>query len=150
MNARLEVRDAQNAKRLTIFRNLQNKQKINGIQEHGTSSAEKDDWPPNTIPSMSQMINSTRSTNMDGPGVFTLIALVNIRPIKFILDSGSPVTLILKSQFNKSTPMRPFETEYRDGNDNRIKFGGKTMAKVEIDWKQKRLVIMVTTKKRTP
>ena len=48
----------------------------------------------------------------------------------------SPLNLISKSQCNKMTSLRPLETKYRDPNDNRIKFEGKTMANVQIDGKQ--------------
>ena len=85
--------------------------------------------------------------NKDGPDFFTLIALVNKRPIKFIIDSGSPVTLIPKSLFNGTTPLKPLKTEYRDVNDNIIKFEGKTTAMVEINRQQNNLEILLTTKK---
>ena len=85
--------------------------------------------------------------NKDGPNFFTLTALVNNRPIKFIIDSGSPITLIPESLFNRITPLK---TEYRDVNDNRIKFERKTIAIVEIDGKRNDLEFLVTTKKTNP
>ena len=118
--------------------------------EGETSSAGEDDWTPNTIHSVKQKIHSTRSMSSNGPEFFTVTALVNNRPIKFIIDSGSPVTLIPKSQFNKLAPLRPLETEYRDVNDNRIRFEGKTTAKVEINGTRKELELLVTTKKTNP
>ena len=66
------------------------------------------------------------------------MTFVNNRPTKSIIESGSPATLLPKSQFIKVTQLRPLETEYRDVNDNRIKFEGKTIAKTEIDEKRKR------------
>ena len=68
---------------------LQNKQKRNRIKEHETSSAEEDDWSPNKIDCVNQKIHSTRQMRKGGPDFFTLTALVNIRPIKFIIDSGN-------------------------------------------------------------
>ena len=124
--------------------------KINRIQEHETSSAEADDWSPNTIHYISQKIHSTRQMSKDGPDFFTLTSLVNKRPIKFIIDSGSPVTLIPKSLFNGTTPLKPLKTEYRDVNDNMIKFKGKTTAMVEINGQQNNLEILITTKKTNP
>ena len=117
--------------------------------EGETSSAGEDDWTPNTIHSVKQKIHSTRLTNNNGPEIFTVTALVNHRPIKFIIDSGSPVTLISKSQFNKITQLRSLETEYRDVNDNRIQFEGKTSAKIEINATQKELELLITIKKIT-
>ena len=96
------------------------------------------------------MVHSTRQTKKNGPEIFTLTALVNNRPIKFIIDSGSPVTLIPKSQFNSTTPLMPIGTEYRDVNDNRIKFEGKTIASVEINGKRNNLEVLITTKKTNP
>ena len=115
-----------------------------------TSSSGEDDWTPNTIHSVKQKIHSTRSMNKNGPEFFTITALVNNRPIKFIIDSGSPVTLIPKSQFNKITTLRLLETEYRDVNDNQIQFEGKTTARVGINGTRKELGLLVTTKKTKP
>ena len=124
--------------------------RVNNIMEEETSSANEDDWTPNTIHSVKQKIHSTRSKNSNGPDFFTITELVNNRPIKFIIDSGSPVTLIPKSLFNNITQLHPLKTEYRDVNDNRIQFEGKTMAKMEIDRKQKELETLVTTKRTNP
>ena len=118
--------------------------RVNHIMEEETSSANEHDWTPNTIHSVKQMIHSTLSVNNNGPDFFTITALLNKRPIKFIFDSGSPVTLIPRSLFNNVTQLHPLKTEYRNVNDNRIQFEGKTMAKVEIDGKQKELDILVT------
>ena len=46
--------------------------------------------------------------------------------------------------------MKPLKTEYRDVNDNRIKFEGKTTATVEINGKRNDLEILITTKKTNP
>ena len=124
--------------------------KINRIQEHGTSSAEEDDWSPNTIHCINQKIHSTRQLNKDVSDFFTLTALVDNRPIKFIIDRGSPVTLIPKSLFNRITPLKPLKAEYRDVNDNRIKFEGKTTATIERNGKRNDLEILTTTKKINP
>ena len=121
--------------------------KVNHIMEEETKIANEDDWTPNTILSVNQKIHSTRSVNSNGPDFFTTTALVNNRPIKFIIDSGSPVTLIPKPLFNNITQLHPLKTEYRDVNDNRIQLERKTMAKVEIDGKQKEREILVTTKR---
>ena len=123
--------------------------RINRIQEQETSSAEEDEWSPNTIHCINQKIHSTRQVNKDGPDFVTLTALVNNRPIKFIIDSGSPVTLIPKSLFNGITPLKPLKTEYWDVNDNKIRFEGKTTATVEING-QRNLGILITTKKTNP
>ena len=124
--------------------------RVNHVQDDEASSAEEDDWSPNTIHSVNQMVHSTRQTKKNGPEFFSLTALVNNRPIKFIIYSGSPVTLIPKSQFNSTTPLMPIGTEYRDVNDNRIKFEGKTIASVEINRKRNNFEVLITTKKTNP
>ena len=126
-----------------------NKRK-NHIQDDEARSAEDDDWSPNTIHSVNQKVHSTRQIKKNGTEFFTLTALKNNRPIKFILDSGSQVTLIPKSQFNGIPPLRPIGTEYRDVNDNPIKVEGKTTASVEINGKRNDLEILITTKKTNP
>ena len=117
--------------------------------EGETTSAVEDDWTPNTIHSVKQKIHSTRPTNNNGPEFFTVTALVNNRPIKFIIDSGSPVTLMSKSKFNKITSLRPLETEYRDVNDNGIRFEGK-QRESRNQRNRKELDILITTKKTNP
>ena len=110
-NAQLEGRNVQSAENGVKMLPVQ--QKINHIQDEATSSAEDDEWSPDTIHSKNQKIHSMRSMNSNGPEFFTLSALVNNRPKKFIIESGSPVTLISKSLFNNTTPLHPLETEYK-------------------------------------
>ena len=124
--------------------------RVNHVQDDEASNAEEDDWSPNTIHSVNHKVHSTRQIKKNGPEFFTLTALVNNRPIKFIIDSGSPVTLIPKSEFNRITPLMPIGTEYRDVNDNRIKFEGKTIASVEVNGKRNNLEVLTTTKKTNP
>ena len=150
-NVRPEERNVQNAKKIGHYAKCcRTNKKINRIQEQETSSAEEDEWPPNTIHCINQKIHSTRQVNKDGPDFFTLTALVNNRPIKFIIDSGSPVTLRPKSLFNGITPLKPLKTEYRDVNNNKIRFEGKTTATVEINGQRNNLEILITTKKSNP
>ena len=132
------------------YKNYAETKKMNRIQEHETSSAEEDNWSPNTIHCINQKIHSTRQVNKDGPDFFTLTSLVNKRSIKFIIDSGSQVTLIPKILFNGTTPLKPLKTEYRDLNYNIIRFEGKTTAMVEINRQQNNLEILITTKKPNP
>ena len=65
-------------------------------------------------------------------------------------DSGSPVTLTPKSLFNGITQLKPLKTEYRDVNDNKIRFEGKTTATVERNGQRNILEILITTKKTNP
>ena len=85
----------------------------------------------------------TRCKN--GPPFYTKTLLVNNRPIKFIDDTGSPVTLIPKSKFNNITTLKPVTIDYRDVNDNKIKFEGKTTANIVIDGTERQLELLITT-----
>ena len=52
--------------------------------------------------------------------------------------------------FQQNNPLKPIETEYKDEDDNRIRFQGKTIATVEINGKRNNLEILVPTKKTNP
>ena len=76
--------------------------------------------------------------------------MVNNRPIKFIVDTCSPVTLIPKLKFNRITEINPVLEDYRDVNNNKIKFESKTLANIEFDGKSKQLELLITTKQTHP
>ena len=124
--------------------------KINHIADEETESANEDDWIPDKIRSIQQKINSMGATNKNGIPFHTRTILVNNRPIKFIVHTGSPVTLIPKLKFNRITDMKPVLEDYRDVNDNKTKFEGKTVANIEIDGKSKQLELLITTKQTHP
>ena len=90
------------------------------------------------------------ATNRNGTPFYTRTLLVNNRPIKFIVDTGSPVTLIPKLKFKEITDIKSVSEDYRDVNDNKIKFEGKTLANIEIDGKSKQLELLITTKQTHP
>ena len=114
------------------------------------TSAEEDNWTPNKIHSINKTVHSTKQISKDGQPFFTVTVLVNNRQIKFIIDSGSPVTLIPKQKFNGITTVYPLHKEYRDVNNNKIKFEGKTMATIEMDGEKKKLELLITTKRTNP
>ena len=124
--------------------------KINHIADEEAESADEDDWIPDKIHLIQQKINSVGTTNKNGNPFYTETLLVNNRPIKFIVDTGSPVTLIPKLKFNRTTEINPVIEDYRDVNDNKIKFEGKTLANVEFDGKSKQLELLITTKQTHP
>ena len=124
--------------------------KINHIGDEEADSADEDDWIPDKIHSIQENINSMRAKSKNGIPFCTRTLLVNNRPIKFIVDTGSPVTLIPKTRFNKITTIRPVSENYRDVNDSKIKFEGKTLANIEIDGKTKQLELLITTEQTHP
>ena len=104
-------------------------EKINHIAEEA-DSADKDDWIPDRIHSKQQKIHSLATNNKNGPSFYTVTLLVNNRPIKFIINTGSPVTLIPKSKFNEGTTLKPITVDYRDVNDNKMKYEGRTTTNI--------------------
>ena len=118
--------------------------------ESEASSAEEDEWSPNKIHLITRTVHSTKQNTKDGQPFFTTTALVKNRPIKFIIDGGSTVTLVPNQIFYQITPKQPLNTEYRDVNNNRTKFEGKTMAKVEINGETKNLELLTTTRRTNP
>ena len=76
-----------------------------------TSSAEEDDWEYDRI----QRIDNIKQKEV----FYNAILLVNNVPIKFIIDSGSPVTLIPISLFSKITPIELLKTTYNDVNNQK-------------------------------
>ena len=51
--------------------------------------------------------------------------IINNALIKFIIDSGSPVTLIPQHLFNEITKMEKMNNNYKEVNDNKIEFIGQ-------------------------
>ena len=124
--------------------------KINHIADEETDNADEEKWIPDKIHSKQQKINSIGAKSKNGIPFYTRTLLVNNRPIKFIVDTGSPVTLIPKTKFSRITTIRPVSEDYRDVNDNKIKFEGEILANIEIDGKSKQLELLITTKQTHP
>ena len=76
--------------------------------------------------------------------------MVNNVPIKFSIDSGSPVTLIPECLFNNITTIKPFKTTYEDVNNQRIEFTGQTNALVKTNKETIELPLLITKAKTSP
>ena len=113
-------------------------------------SADEDEWTPDKIYSIQQKHNSMGTRCKNRPPFYTKTLLVNNRPIKFIVDTGSPVMLIPKIKFNNITTKKPIKIDYRVVNDNKIKFEGKTTANKEIVGTERQLELLITTKQTHP
>ena len=121
---------------------------IRHIQDETASSAEEDNWMPNKLHLIQRTINSTSRMDDNRADYYTRTLLVNNRPIKFIVDTGSPVTLIPMAKFNNKTEIKPMTERYKDVNDNNINFVGKTMAKVESNGCELKLELLITKRQR--
>ena len=121
--------------------------RINNIKEDSeASNADDDNWEAQMTHLIKQTVNLTTNERKGGRDYFTTRLLVNNRPITFIIDSGSPVSLIPQQKFNNITPIKPLMMEHNDVNNNRIKFVGKTTAQVEADRKRVHLDLFITKK----
>ena len=124
--------------------------KINFNAFEKTYNVDEDDWIPDRIHSIQQKIHSIGRKSKNGPPFCTKTLLFNNRPIKFIVDTGSPVILIPKMKFNKITTIKPVIEDYRDVNDNEIKLEGKTIANIESDGNVRQLQLLITTRQTHP
>ena len=88
----------------------------------------------------------SRTDNCFTPKHYWLIT----ETIKLIVDTGSSVTPIPKTKFNSITTIRPITEDYRDVNNNKRKFEGKTTANIEVDGKMRQLELPITTRQTHP
>ena len=107
-----------------------------------TSSAEKDKWEYDRI----QRVDNTKQKKC----FYNATLLVNYVPIKFIIDSGSPVTLIMECLFSKSTPIEPLKATYKDVSNQKINFVGQTKATVKTNKKTIELQLLITKIQTAP
>ena len=106
-----------------------------------SSSAEEDNWDYNKI----QSINNKKKKE----DFFHATLLVNDVPIKFIIDSGSPVTLIPQKLFKGTSEVTKLNTNYKDVND-KIEFRGQTLATVKTNNTTLQLPLLITKANITP
>ena len=124
--------------------------KLNHIADEEAESADEDNWTLDKIHSIQPKINSIGAKSKNGIPFYTRTLLINNRPMNIIVDTGSPVTLIPKLKFNKITAVKPVSEDYRDVNDNKVMFEGKTLANIVIDGKSKQLELLINTKQTHP
>ena len=107
-----------------------------------TSSAEEDNWDYDKI----QRMNNSKKKN----DYIYVTLLVNNAPIELIIDSGSPVTLIPKRLLNEITKVKKLNNDYKDVNDNKIEFIGRTNATVKTNSTTLQLPLLITKANITP
>ena len=93
-----------------------------------TSSEEEEESEPEEIRQITQ-INKILPDNNDQYGVEMII---NGEKQKFIIDTGSPVTIMPYDQkIHKTKKIKPMKEKYQDVNKNEFKFMGKTWVTAE-------------------
>ena len=76
--------------------------------------------------------------------------LVNNLPFKFIIDSGSSVTLIPKCLFNKITSLDPLKTTREDVNNRKIDLVDEAKATVKTNKETIDLPLFITKAQTAP
>ena len=106
-----------------------------------SSSADDDHWEYNKM----QSINNKKKGHY-----FHATLLVDNVPIKFRLDSGSPVTLIPQRLFSDISEVTKCNTSYKDVNDNKVELLGKTKATVKTNNTTLQIPLLITKVNITP
>ena len=117
--------------------------KITHIAVEEAYSADEDSTPSRIL-LCQEKINAMGTKSKNEPPLYTKTVFVHTRPIKFIVDAGSPVPLLPRTKLNSIPIIRPVREDYRDVIDNKRKFEGKTTANVEVDGKKKQPELLIT------
>ena len=119
--------------------NINDQRRINYLEE--TSSEEEEESEPEEIRQITQ-INKILPDNNDHYGVEMII---NGDKQKFIIDTGSPVTIMPYDQkIHKTKEIKPMKERYQDVNKNEIKFMGKTWVTAEYNGVSTKLPMLIT------
>ena len=119
----------------TLRKHVSYSQKNTTFVDRTTSSAEEDNWDHDKFKGY--------TTTKKGDYIYVTL-LVNNTPIKFIINSGSPVTPIPLRLFNKTTKVEKMNTDYKDVNDNKIEFVGQNNAMVKTKTTSLQLPLLIT------
>ena len=118
--------------------NRNDQRRINYLEE---TSSEEEESEPEEIRQITQ-INKILPDNNDHYGVEMII---NGKKQKFIIDTGSPVTIMPYDQkLHKTKEIKPMKERYQDVNKNEIKFMGKTWVTAEYNWISTKLPMLIT------
>ena len=124
-----------------LCRSKQNKndqRRINYLEE---TSSEEEESEPEEIRRITQ-INKIVVDNNDQYGVEMII---NGKKQKFIIDTGSPVTIMPYDQkIHNTKEIKPMKERYQDVNKNEIKFMGKTWVTAEYNRTSTKLPMLIT------
>ena len=106
-----------------------------------TSEENSEESEPEEILQITQ-INKVLPDNKDHYGVEILI---NGKNQKFIIDTGSPVTIMPNNPtLYNPEDVQPLRERYQDVNKNEIKFLGKVWVYIEYNSKQTKLPLLIT------
>ena len=128
-----------NCKKMGHFAKVCKSKTVSRIQKEPTTDSSTETWPE---------IDHIQSVNgINRAGFLKAILLVHGQPIEFIIDTGSPVTIIPPiigpMEINKTTK------SFVDVNKSPIKFKGEAMVEVKTEKCKEILAILITENKNT-
>ena len=128
-----------NCKKMGHFAKVCKSKTVSRIKEMASSDSSTEPWPE---------IDHIQSVNgVNRVDFYKKILLVHGQPIEFIIDTGSPVTIvppIITPKEKKKTTKT-----FVDVNTNPIRFKGEAMVEVKTEKSKKILPILITENKNT-
>ena len=119
-------------------------QKIRQIRQEEEESEKSES---ETESDSSNSINHLKEINKieERPDHYTMTIKINGTPKKFIVDTGSPVTIMpMDKQIIQSAEIQKINNRYQDINKNEVKFLGKVMVNTEYENNKPNLPILIT------
>ena len=128
-----------NCRKMGHFAKVCKSKTVNGIQKEPSTDSNTESWPE---------IDHIQSVNgINRIDFYKAILLVQGQPIEFMIDTGSPVTII--SPIINSAEIHKTTKSFVDVNKIPIKFKGETMVAVKTEKSKITLPILITKNKNT-
>ena len=128
-----------NCKKMDHFAKVCKSKTVSRIQKGPSTDSDTESWPE---------IDHIQSVNgINRIDFYKAILLVQGQPIEFIIDTGSPVTII--PPIINTAELHKTTKSFVDVNKNPIKFKGETMVEVKTEKSKITLPILITENKNT-
>ena len=128
-----------NCKKMGHFAKVCKSKTVSRIQKEPSTDSDTESWPE---------IDHIQSVNgINRIDFYKAILLVQGQPIEFIIDTGSPVTII--PPIINTAELYKTTKSFVDVNKNPIKFKGETMVEVKTEKSKITLPILITENKNT-
>ena len=128
-----------NCKKMGHFANVCKSKTVSRVKEVTSSDNNTEPWP--------EIDHIESVSGVNRVDFYKAILLVQDQPIEFIIDTGSPVTII--PPIITSTEIKKTTKTFVDVNKNPIKFKGEAMVEVKTEKSNEILPILITENKNT-
>ena len=128
-----------NCKKMGHFAKVCKSKTVSRIAEATSSDSNTEPWP--------EVYHIQSVNGINRVDFYKTILLVHGQPIEFIIDTGSPVTIIPPSI--DLTELKKTTKTFEDVNKNPIKFKGEAMVEVKTEKSREILPILITENKNT-